>query len=428
MNNSEPDISGLPARRATLRLLDAVMRMGTPMDHAVNGACKGLRPADRALAIAIAQEALRWMVDLDALIDSKTKQRLPDDAKARMVLRIALAQTLRLGTPPHAAIATALPLVEGGPRRLVHGVLGALFRSEAALPALPSLPDGAALRWQMAWGDDMLAAAQSALAHPPLLDIILKDVSGDPAQTSEWAQRLGGKSLMQGHIRCPRGKSVEELDGYDEGAWWVQDLAASLPARLLGAGEGRMALDLCAAPGGKTMQLASQGWAVTALDNSSRRMERLASNLERTQLKAEMVKADISKWESEPKFDAILLDAPCSATGTMRRHPDVLHRIGMKQINELAALQSAMLDRAAGWLKPGGKLVYATCSLEPHEGEAQIPAFLERHSGLKIDPVTPAELPDGLQPDPQGCLRTAPPMLADEGGLDGFFMARLAKP
>lgn len=428
MNNPQPDIAGLPARRATLRLLDAVMRMGTPMDHAVNGACKGLPPADRALAIAIAQEALRWMVDLDALIDSKTKQRLPDDAKARMVLRIALAQTLRLGTPPHAAIATALPLVDGGPRRLVHGVLGALFRSDAALPALPSLPDGAALRWQMAWGDDMLAAAQTALAHPPLLDVILKDTGGSQALTDEWAQRLGGKSLMQGHIRCPRGKSVEELDGYDEGAWWVQDLAASLPARLLGAGEGRMALDLCAAPGGKTMQLASQGWAVTALDNSSRRMERLANNLERTQLKAEMVKADITKWESAAKFDAILLDAPCSATGTMRRHPDVLHRIGMKQINELAALQSTMLDRAVSWLKPGGKLIYATCSLEPHEGEAQISAFLERHSGLEIDPVTPAELPDGLRPDPQGCVRTKPPMLADEGGLDGFFIARLAKP
>ena len=176
------------------------------------------------------------------------------------------------------------------------------------------------------------------------------------------------------------------------------------------------------------MQLASQGWAVTALDNSSRRMERLASNLERTQLKAEMVKADISKWESEPKFDAILLDAPCSATGTMRRHPDVLHRIGMKQINELAALQSAMLDRAASWLKPGGKLVYATCSLEPHEGEAQIPAFLERHSGLEIDPVTSAELPEGLRPIRRVACEQHTPVLADEGGLDGFFIARLAKP
>ncbi|NJM51850.1 MAG: transcription antitermination protein NusB, partial [Sphingomonadales bacterium] len=167
MSDNDSDVSGLPARRAAMRQLDAVMRMGTPMDHAQNGACKGLPPADRALAIAIAQETLRWMVDLDALIDAKTKDRLPDDAKARMVLRIALAQILRLGTPAHAAIATSLPMVERGPRRLVHGILGAILRSDAKLPDLPSLPDGAALRWQMAWGDEMLIAAQAALSEPP---------------------------------------------------------------------------------------------------------------------------------------------------------------------------------------------------------------------------------------------------------------------
>ena len=425
--NSDSEVAGLAARQSAMRLLDAVMRMGTPMDHAVNNACKGLPPADRALAIAIAQEALRWMVDLDALIDSKTKQRLPDDAKARMVLRVALAQTYRLGTPAHAAISTALPMLEGGPRRLVHGILGALFRSDAALPDLPSLPDGAALRWQMAWcadGDDsMLAAARAALSQPPLLDIALRE----PEKTAEWAQRLGGTSLIAGHVRCPRGTAVEELDGYDEGAWWVQDLAASLPARMLGNGGGRKVLDLCAAPGGKTMQLAAQGWAVTALDNSARRMERLAANLERTGLHAEMVKADITNWENKAQYDAILLDAPCSATGTMRRHPDVLHRIGMKQINELAAVQSVMLDRAAGWLKPGGTLVYATCSLEPHEGEAQVDAFLSRNKGFAIASIAPEELPDGLAPDAKGCLRTMPPMLADAGGLDGFFVSRFVR-
>jgi 16S rRNA (cytosine967-C5)-methyltransferase len=427
MANENNDIAGLPARKSAMRLLDAVIRMGTPMDHAVNNACKGLAPADRALAIAIAQETLRWMVDLDILIDSKTKQRLPDDAKARMVLRIALAQTLRLGTPAHAAIATALPILEGGPRRLVHGVLGALFRSEAKLPDLPSLPDGAALRWQMAWGDDMLLAAQTALFQPPLLDIALRE----PDKTEEWAQRLGGVSLMPGHVRCPRGTAVDALDGYEEGAWWVQDLAASLPARMLGAGaessQGRKALDLCAAPGGKTMQLAAQGWDVTALDNSARRMERLASNLERVNLSADLVRADVTTWESPPVFDAILLDAPCSATGTMRRHPDVLHRIGMRQVNELAALQSVMLDRAALWLKPGGQMVYATCSLEPHEGEAQVSAFLDRNKAFAIAPVTVSELPAGIAPDDSGCIRTMPGMLEDAGGLDGFFVARFTK-
>ncbi len=423
MANMDSDIAGLPARKSAMRLLDAVTRMGTPMDHAVNNACKGLPAADRALAIAIAQEALRWMVDLDALIDGKTKQRLPDDAKARMVLRLALAQALRLNTPPHAAIATALPMLEGGPRRLVHGVLGALFRSDAALPDRPSLPDGAALRWQMAWGDAILAAAQTELAQPPLLDIALRE----PDKTAQWEQRLGGISLMPGHVRCPRGTAVDALDGYDEGAWWVQDLAASLPARILGSGEGRKALDLCAAPGGKTMQLAAQGWHVTALDNSARRMERLSSNLARVRLTAELIRADVTTWESGPIFDAILLDAPCSATGTMRRHPDVLHRIGMRQVNELAALQSAMLDRAAKWLKVGGHLVYATCSIEPHEGEAQVDAFLARNKDYAIAAIDSSALPAGIVPDERGCIRTLPGMLSEAGGLDGFFVARFIR-
>lgn len=417
------EISGLPTRRAALRLLDAVMRMGTPMDQATANATKGLSPPDRALAIAIAQESLRWSVDLDALIDSKTKQALPDDNKARMVLRIALAQILRLGTPPHAAIATALPLVEKGPRRLVHGVLGSLLRAEAALPSLPSLPEAVMMRWHPAWGDDMIAGAQAALAEPPPLDLALRD----PASTGSWTERLGGTSLMSGHIRLARGTAVEELDGYDEGAWWVQDLAASLPARLLGDGRGKRALDLCAAPGGKTMQLSAAGFAVTALDNSARRMDRLMANLERTQLNAERVNADIMDWEPAAPYDAILLDAPCSATGTMRRHPDVLQRIDIKQINNLAALQSAMLDRAAAWVKPGGTLVYATCSLEPQEGETQAELFLARHPEYRTKAAETNELPDDVVANAHGHIRTMPPMLADKGGLDGFFVARFVK-
>ena len=294
------EISGLPTRRAALRLLDTVMRMGTPLDQATANATKGLSPPDRALAIAIAQETLRWSVDLDQLIDSKTKQPLPDDAKARMVLRLALAQILRLGTPAHAAIATALPLVDGGPRRLVHGVLGSLLRAEATLPDLPSLPEAVMMRWHPVWGDEMIAGAQAALSEPPPLDLALRDTSA----TQAWAERLGGVSLMAGHVRLPRGTAIEELDGYDEGAWWVQDLAASLPARLLGNGEGKRALDLCAAPGGKTMQLSAAGFAVTALDNSARRMDRLMANLERTQLNAERVNADVMDWKPAQLFDA----------------------------------------------------------------------------------------------------------------------------
>lgn len=417
------EISGLPTRRAALRLLDAVMRMGTPMDQATANATKGLSPPDRALAIAIAQESLRWSVDLDALIDSKTKQALPDDSKARMVLRLALAQILRLGTPPHAVIATALPLVEKGPRRLVHGVLGSLLRANVTLPELPSLPEAVLMRWHPAWGDDMVAGAQAALSEPPPLDLALRD----PASTAHWAALLGGESLMPGHVRLPRGTAVEELQGYDEGAWWVQDLAASLPGRLLGDGSGKRALDLCAAPGGKTMQLSAAGFAVTALDNSARRMDRLMANLERTQLHADRVTADVMQWEPSEQFDALLLDAPCSATGTMRRHPDVLQRIDIKQINNLAALQCAMLDRAADWVKPGGLLVYATCSLEPQEGEAQAELFLSKHSDFSALPVTAGELPQGVTANAQGDVRTMPHMLADKGGMDGFFIARFKR-
>ena len=212
---------------------------------------------------------------------------------------------------------------------------------------------------------------------------------------------------------------MENIAGYDEGAWWVQDLAASLPARLLGPGEGRRVLDLCAAPGGKTLQLAAAGWHVTALDASAKRLERMRANLDRTGLTADLVAADALTWQPDEPFDAVLIDAPCTATGTCRRHPDVLHRIGPRQIAELAELQAAMLDRAAAWVKPGGQLVYAVCSLERAEGEEQAAQV-----ALTLDPVRAEELPAGIVPTSEGWVRTDPAMLADAGGLDGFFVAR----
>jgi len=405
------DIPGLPARRAALKLIDAVLNRGETLETAAHGAVQGIRvDADRALARALAGEALRWLVDLDALIDSATRQALPDDAKVRNVLRLMLAGWLRLETPPHAVIATGLELLQGGPRRLAHGVFSTLVKRGVALPAAPSLPDGLAERW-----GERAGAIAAAIAVPPPLDLVLKD----PATTATWAQRLEGVSLMPGHLRLPRGQAVERLDGFGEGAWWVQDLAASLPARLLGEGAGRSVLDLCAAPGGKTMQLAAAGWQVTALDASARRLERMADNLARTGLEATLVQADLREWEPQERFDAILLDAPCTATGTCRRHPDVLHRIGLRQVTELAELQAVLLRHAAGWLKPGGQLIYAVCSLEPEEGEAQAAAVT-----LTPDPIRAEELPTGLVPTPEGWLRTDPAMLPEAGGLDGFFVAR----
>ena len=417
------DIPGLPARRAALRLLDAVLRRGDPLELALHGAAQGLPAPDRALVHAIAAETLRHLPDLDALIDGATRQPLPPDAKARMVLRIALIQVLALGTAPHAAIATALPLVDGGPRKLVHGVFGTVTRATPTLPDPPTLPDEVVARWESQWGSDMPAAAARAYAVRPPVDVTLRD----PAETTSWAEKLGGESFAPGHVRLPDHGSVTELPGFTEGAWWVQDIAASCPARLLGQGEGRTVLDLCAAPGGKTMQLAAAGWRVTAIDQSKKRLERLSENLLRTGLSATIVQADLRQWEPAAPADAILLDAPCTATGIYRRHPDVLHRIGGRQIAELAELQTELLSRAAQWLKPGGTMIYATCSLEKAEGEDQLESFLRTHPDFSIQSARAAELPQGISPHPEGWLRTLPNTLADQGGTDGFFVARLAR-
>lgn len=417
-------VEGLAARRAALRLLDAVLRRGESLDQATSGAVKGVgRGDDRALAIAIASETLRRLPDLDAMIDSATQRPLPDDAKARAVLRIALVQVLVLGTPQHAAIATALPLVTGGPRRLVHGVFGTLMRKGATLPETPRLPDAVRTRWTESWGSGVVDAAAQAIAAPPPLDLILKP--GEDAVA--WAEKLGGTSLAPHHVRLPRGGELTSMPGFEDGSWWVQDIAASLPARLLGGNGGGRVLDLCAAPGGKTMQLASMGWTVTALDQSAKRLERLGDNLARTGLTAETVIADALGWDAPEPFDAVLLDAPCSATGIFRRHPDVLHRIGERDIAERAELQSALLDRAADAVAAGGTLVYAVCSLEQAEGEQQASAFLERHSDFSVAPIAAEELPAGIAPNAQGYLRTLPSMLADQGRLDGFFAARFRK-
>lgn len=405
------EIPGAAARQAAVALLHAVTVLGHPLDIALPRALgKVRRSDDRGLAHALASAALRWLVDLDRLIDSRTARPLPADARARQVLRVALAGALLLQTPAHAAVATALPLVEGGPRRLVHGVLSRLLKDGAALPTLPTLPGHWAERWQ-GFAED----ARAALAEVPPTDLTLRDV----ARTAEWAERLGGQSFFPGHVRLPGSHAVASLPGYDDGAWWVQDAAAQMPARLLGDVAGLDVLDMCAAPGGKTMQLAAAGARVTALDASEPRMKRLRENLSRTRLEARTVVADAVTWRPAQRFDAVLLDAPCSASGIFRRHPDVLHLKTLAELDRLVDAQRRLLARAAELLKPGGVLVYAVCSLEREEGEG-----VARQASLAGEPVREEELPDGMAPTADGWVRVTPALWAERGRADGFFMAR----
>jgi 16S rRNA (cytosine967-C5)-methyltransferase len=414
-----PSASGVETRRAALRILDRVLRSGQTVDSA-SWVAEKLAPEDRALALAIVGETFRRMPKLDALIDGVTRQKLPEDSKARMVLRLALAQKLALGTPDHAIVATALPLVDGGPRRLVHGVLGTLLRRRLDASEAPALPEDVELRWRRAWGDDVVEAARRQIIQRAALDLSFASDAGAKA----FAEASGGRSLADRHVRI-QSQSVTDLPGYGAGGWWVQDLAASLPARLIPKGPD--VVDLCAAPGGKTMQLAAAGHVVIALDSSKGRLKRLSENLSRTGLSANLIEADARSWAPDGPVDSILLDAPCSATGTFRRHPEVLYRVKPRFIKEAADAQLALLGRAASWLRPGGTLVYSVCALEPEEGEEVVDAFLATNPNFVIHRPETGELPEFVPVANDGWVRILPGLLAEEGGLDGFFIARLVR-
>ncbi len=410
-----PTSDGTAARRAALVMLDAVLRKGQTLESSA-AAARGLPPADAAHASAIAGETLRRLPDLDELIDSATRQRLPDDSKARMVLRLALAQKIGLDTPDHAIVATALPLVDGGPRRLVHGVLGTLLRRGLGPIEDPRLPPAVEQRWAEAWGEEAVFAARAAIAKRPPLDLSLAVEQDFPL----------GIALAPRHRRLD-STEITAIPGFAEGQWWVQDLAASIPARLIPA-DARVVTDLCAAPGGKTMQLAAAGHVVTAIDKKKSRLTRLAENLERTGLAATTLVADALDYRPAEPADAILLDAPCSATGTFRRHPETLYRARPAVIAELAELQAKLLASAATMVRPGGAIVYAVCTLERAEGEDIVTAFLAANPDWSISAPAPGELPDGVTSTPEGWVRILPGMLAEAGGLDGFFVARLVAP
>ena len=416
------DRTGLAARRAAARLLAAVLGGRTlPEALADPGALPpGLSPADRARAQRLATTALRQAGRIDRVLDPVLRKAPPPEVHA--ILRVAVAELAVDRAAAHgvvdAAVTAARGLRTGAP---LAGLVNAVLRKVAAMPdPFAGLPPPVMPPWLRrpliaAWGKPAVQAMEAVHAAPPPVDLTLRPGALPPPQAG---------ALPTGSWRLPPGLQVSALPGHDEGDWWVQDAAAALPARMLGARPGESVLDLCAAPGGKTMQLAAARARVTALDASAARMARLRENLARTGLSAEAVVADALDWQPQRAFDAILLDAPCSATGTLRRHPDLPFAAAGRDLPGLAALQARLLDRALGWLAPGGRLVFCTCSLLPEEGEGQLAAALARHPGLAADPV---DLPgaDPAWAASGGGLRIRPDHWADRGGIDGFFMVRL---
>ena len=428
MNHDSPD-----ARAAALDLLQGVIRRKQALDQQMTGgAFAALDPRGRAFAHNLVATTLRRLGQIDALIASCLEKPLPANARtAQDILRLGAAQLLFTGTADHAAVDTAVDLArargQGRLAKLVNAVLRRLQREGGdALTgqdaARLNTPDWLWQAWEAAYGADICRAIAESHLSPAPLDITVKD------DAAGWAERLGGTALSDRSLRLTDAAPVPELPGFAEGAWWVQDRAAALPVRLLGDVAGLSVLDLCAAPGGKTAQLAAAGARVTALDRSEKRLETLARNLERLGLGVETVAADALSWAAPAPFDAILLDAPCSATGTIRRHPDLPHLKRPEDTAKLADLQDRLLARAADWVRPGGLLVFATCSLQPEEGVERIRAFLAQHPGFTTEPVTAGE--SGITPEmvsPQGWLRTLPSMAAEIGGMDGFFAAALRR-
>jgi 16S rRNA (cytosine967-C5)-methyltransferase len=421
----------LTARIAAAELLAAIEK-GRALEDALDSteSFERLEGRERGFARAIVMATLRRQGGIDAVLARFLERPLPDTAYlARALLRSGAAQLLVMDTPPHAAVGETVQAANNmtgarGFAKLMNAVLRRVAAEGAAILAKQApgadLPAWLYTRWRAAYGDQTAAAIASALHAEPPLDLSAKK------HPDEWAARLGADLTPTNSLRLSGG-DIPTLPGFADGAWWVQDAAAALPARLLGDVAGKSVADLCAAPGGKTLQLAARGANVTAVDRSRSRLDVLKQNLARTGLEAAVVAADVLKLKAREPFDAVLLDAPCSATGTLRRHPDVAWLRTPDDIRKLAALQLEMLAAAAAFVKPGGTLVYAVCSLEPEEGEGAIEAAVQTGAWTR-DPVRADEIP-GATPfiTPEGALRTLPSHWPESGGLDGFYAARLLR-
>jgi 16S rRNA (cytosine967-C5)-methyltransferase len=418
---------GVEARLAAGVLLNAALEGRGGLDAAQTFREFAALPGpDRAFARAVAMAALRRLGEIDQILDRRLNKAPP--LAVRTILRVALAQTLVLETPAFAAVSTAVKLAERDPKtrpykNLVNAVLRGIDRDGPGLTTAESnLPDWLAARWRATYGEPTLAGLALAAREEPATDLSLKP----DIDAAAMADAVEGGILPGGTLRTSRRGDIAGWPGFEDGSWWVQDAAAALPVRLLAPQAGETVVDFCAAPGGKTLQLAAAGAAVVALDRSDKRLERLRANLARTGLTAEVVATPAEDWEDPRVFDAVLLDAPCTATGTFRRNPEVLRATKPADVAKLADVQHRLLDAAAERVKPGGRLVYCVCSLEREEGETQVIAFLRRNPAFRTAPAIPADLgaPDEAL-TPEGWLRVLPSMWAEKGGLDGFFIARL---
>lgn len=439
---NQPEKPGLRARQAAAKILAAVVDRRTPLDGMLdlengNPAYRQLADADRALVRAILNTALRHLPRIEAILDTLVGTPLPEGARAlHHVLTVAAAQILYLDVPDHSAVDLAVEQAQLDPRNrrfasLTNAVLRRLAREKAshlaAASAVCVIPSWFRDRLVAVYGPDHAARIANALLEPSAIDLTVKsDAEG-------WAAKLGGRVLPTGSVRLPAASgAIPSLEGFEAGEWWVQDAAASLPAKLFSDLAGKRVADLCAAPGGKTAQLALAGADVTALDQSANRLKRLVGNLGRLGLPVTAVEANMADYRPDDLFDAVLLDAPCSSTGTIRKHPDVLWTKGPEDIEKLARLQERLLRHALTLVKPGGELVFSNCSLDPGEGEDMVLRVLADNPAWRIAPVDPAGWP-GLEEaiTPRGEFRTTPAMLpataSHAGGVDGFYAVRLRR-
>jgi 16S rRNA (cytosine967-C5)-methyltransferase len=433
----QPEVPGLAARRIAADLLDGVLRRRMALDDLLSGknahpGLPALADRDRALARRLTATVLRRLGTLRHLLGEFLEKGFPSDApRVETILLLGAAQILWLEVPDHAAVDLSVRLAQADRRAsryagLVNAVLRRVAQGGTSRPdGLRDTPEWLLKRWSKSYGRDTARAIAAANGHEPALDLTAKS---DP---KSWADRLRGRVLPTGSVRTLAHGAVSLLPGFSEGAWWVQDAAAALPVRLFGEIRGMNVADLCAAPGGKTAQLALAGANIIAVDRSPGRLNRLRENLARLSLHAETVAADVLEWQSGP-FDAVLLDAPCSSTGTIRRHPDIPWLKSEADLPVLTSLQQRLLDRAVELLKPGATLVYCVCSLEPEEGEHQIEALLRRDPRIVRSQITAQEVfgrKEFITPD--GALRTLPQYLPDPdprwGGLDGFYASRLVR-